>query len=112
MLLMHMVGVAEVLWLCTAVPAFAAAASPWSIDVGPNRRNATLIGLAFAVLVLQLFVNDPVMWTPILGLAIGLAIRWHPWMRSYWLPLALVTSVALGVIQFSGLQYAQSKCWP
>jgi hypothetical protein len=111
MLAMHAVGVAELLGLCTAVPAFVVAANPRSSGLDPNRRIAVMIALIVAALVLQLFISNPLLWTPVLGAAIGLLIRWYPWIRSNWIVIALVTAAALGVIQFSGLQYSHAKCW-
>jgi hypothetical protein len=111
MLIMNEAGVGEFVGLCAAVPAFVAAAYPRSLGLDPNRRNVVMIALAVGVLVLQLFVFDPITWVPALGIAIGALIRWYPWARTYWLPLALASAIAFGVIQFSGLEYGQSKCW-
>jgi hypothetical protein len=111
-LAMHAAGVAEAAGLCTAVPAFAVAANPRSSGLDPNRRTAVAIAVIVAALVLQLFISNPLLWMPVLGVAIGLLIRWYPLVRSNWLVTGLLTAVALGVIQFSGLQYSQTKCWP
>ena len=111
MLAMHAVGVAEAVGFCTAVPAFVVAANPRSSGLNPNRRIAVTVSIILAVLVLQLFISNPLLWTPVLGVAIGLLIRWYPWVRSNWFVIAVVTAAALGVIQFSGLQYSHAKCW-
>ena len=112
MLAMHAVGVAEALGLCTAIPAFVIAAGPWAQGYGPHRRIATLVGITVAALILQLFISSPFVWMPVFGVVIGLLIAWLPWVRSNWIVVALVTSAALGVIEFSGLQYSHNRCWP
>jgi hypothetical protein len=110
MLAMHAVGVAEVLGLCTALPAFVVAANPRSSGLNPNRRMATIVAITVAALLLQLFVSNPIVWMPVFGVVIGLLIRWYPWVRSNWIMIGLITAVALGVIQFSGLQYSHNQC--
>jgi hypothetical protein len=112
MLFMHLFGLAEFLGVCAAGPAFVVAATPKSIGIVAKRRMPTVIGVAIIALNLQLFVHDPIFWLPVYGMLIGLSIRWYPWIRSNWIVIALITAVALGVIQFSGLQYGQSNCWP
>lgn len=111
MLIMNAAGIGEFVGLCAAVPAFVAAAYPRPLGLDPNRRNAVMIALAVGVLVLQLFIIDPITWVPALGISIGVLIRWYPWARTYWLTLAFVSAIAFGVIQFSGLEYGQGKCW-
>jgi hypothetical protein len=112
MLAMHAVGVAEATGLCAGVPAFVVAANARSSGLSPNRRTVVTVAIVVATLVLQLFLSNPLLWMPVLGVAIGLLMRWYPWVRSNWLVTGLITAVALGVIQFSGLQYSQTKCWP
>jgi hypothetical protein len=112
-LAMHAVGVAEGLGLCAAIPAFIVAANPRPSGLNPNRRTTAIIAIIVATLMLQLFFgSNPFLWIPVLGVAIGLLIRWYPWVRSNWIVVGLITAVALGVIQFSGLQYSHNKCWP
>jgi hypothetical protein len=111
MLAMHAVGVAESVILCAAVPAFVVAANPRSSGLNPNRHTAVTIAVVVVALVLQLFIN-PLLWMPVFGVAIGLLIRWYPWVRSNWLVIGVLAAVALGVIQFSGLQYSHNRCWP
>lgn len=112
MLMMHMVGIAELLGLCAAIPAFVVAATPKSYRVDPTNRTIITVALGLATLALQLFVDDPVVWVPIMGLAVGLLVRWYAWARTYWIVLAVITAAALGVIQFSGRQYGLNNCWP
>jgi hypothetical protein len=112
MLAMHAVGVAEALWICTALPAFVVAANPRSSGLDPNRRMTAIIAITVGALILQLFINSPIVWMPVFGVVIGLLIRWYPWVRSNWIVVGLVTALALGIIQFSGLQYSHSRCWP
>jgi len=112
MLTMHVLGIAELLGLCAAIPAFVVAATPKSYRVDPSHRTIIVVALGLATLVLQLFVDNPVLWVPVMGLAIGLLIRWYAWAGTYWIVLALITAVALGVIQFSGRQYGLNNCWP
>jgi hypothetical protein len=112
MLAMHAVGVAEVVGLCTAVPAFIVAANPRSSGLNPNRRTMAVVAIIVATMILQLFISNPILWVPVLGVAIGILIRWYPRVRSNWIVVGLITAVALGVIQFSGLQYSHNKCWP
>jgi hypothetical protein len=111
MLAMHAGGVAEVLGLCAAVPAFVVAANSRSSGLNPNRRMMTVVAITVAALILQLFISNPIGWMPAFGVVIGLLIRWYPWVRSNWIVIGLITAVALGVIQFSGLQYSHNKCW-
>jgi hypothetical protein len=112
MLKMHLLGIAELLGLCAVIPAFVMAATPKSYRVDPRHRTIIVVALGLAVLVLQLFVDFPAFWVPVLGLAVGLLIRWYDWTRSNWLILAVITAAALGVIQFSGRQYGLNNCWP
>lgn len=112
MLAMHAVGVAEALGLCTTIPAFAIAAGPWAQGYSSHRRIPTLVGITVAALILQLFIGSPFVWMPVFGVVIGLLITWFPWVQSNWIVVALVTAAALGVIEFSGLQYSHNRCWP
>ena len=109
---MHMLGIAELLGLCATLPAFVVAATPKSYRVDPSHRTIIVAALGLAVLVLQLFVDFPAFWVPVMGLAIGLLIRWYDWARSHWLVLALITAAAFGVIQFSGREFGLNNCWP
>lgn len=112
MLMMQMVGIAELLGFCAAIPAFVVAATPKSYGMDPKHRPIVVVALGLATLALQLFVDNPVTWVPVMGLTIGLLIRWYAWARRYWIVLALITAAALGVIQFSGRQYGLDNCWP
>jgi hypothetical protein len=109
---MHVLGIAELLGLFGAIPAFVVAANPKLFDAAPDRRTMTIIALGLAVLALQLFVDFPAFWVPIMGVVIGLLIRWYEWVRSSWLVLAVITAIALGVIQFSGRDFGLNNCWP
>jgi len=108
---MNAVGIAELYSLFAAVPAFVVAASPKSLGIDPKNRNAIVIVLGVLTLSFQLFVSL-IVWLPLLGASIGLLIRWYPWVRQRWLLLALFAAAALGVIQFSGLQYGHAHCGP
>jgi len=112
MLSMNAVGIAELFSICAAIPAFVVAASPTSLGLDPKHRNAVSMALVVVTLALQLFVSDLFMWVPLLGFVIGLLIRWYPWVRQNWLLIALFTAAALGVVQFSGLEYGHAHCGP
>jgi hypothetical protein len=112
MLAKNAVGIAELFIIGAAVPAFVVAASPTSFGLDPKQRNAVTIALVVVTLALQLFVNNLLVWVVPMGLVIGLLIRWNAWVRQNWLLAALFTSVALGVIQFSGLEYGHAHCGP
>ncbi|HEY5095676.1 MAG TPA: hypothetical protein VII69_11205 [Candidatus Eremiobacteraceae bacterium] len=111
LLSMNAVGIAELYGLFAAVPAFIVAASPMSLGIDPKNRNTVIIVLAVLTLSFQLFVSLMV-WLPLLGVVIGLLIRWYPWVRQRWLLSALFAAAAFGVIQFSGLQYGHIHCGP
>lgn len=112
MVLMHALGIAELLGLCAVIPAFVVAATPKSYGMAPNHRAIAMVLLGLATLALQLFLDNPAEWVPVMGLSIGLLIRWYDWARSYWLVLAVLTAAALGVIQFSGREFGVNNCWP
>ena len=109
---MNAVGIAELFSICAAIPAFIVAATPTSLGLNPKHRNTVLITLAVITFALQLFVTDLLGWVPVLGALIGLLIRWHEWVRQHWLLLAFLSALALGVVQFSGLQYGHARCAP
>jgi hypothetical protein len=112
MLMMHVLGIAELLGLCAAIPAFVAAANPKTYGVAPTFQPILMVALGLATLALPLFLNNPALWVPVMGLSIGLLIRWYDWARSNWLVLAVLTAAAFGVIQFSGREFGMNNCWP
>ena len=112
MVMMHILGIAELVGLCAAIPAVVAAANPKWPDVAPNHQTVVMVALGLATLVLQLFANNPAFWVPVMGLSIGLLIRWYDWARSSWFVLAVLTAAAFGVIQFSGREFGSNNCWP
>ena len=110
--MLHVLGIAELLVLCAAVPAFVVASNPRYPDVASRHRAITIAAFSIVTLMLQLFFDNPALWVPVMGFTIGSLIRWYDWARSSWLVLAVLTAAAFGVIQFSGKQYGLNNCWP